>query len=95
MRHIQAPRAGEGSGTESDALSLLRRSPCSTTTGASSIAVVSSACRVQKHNGERAWVRAGVQAASRAGGEKQSVATPQAARGWAGPPCRRFKSPSC
>jgi hypothetical protein len=29
------------------------------------------------------------------GGEQQSVATPQAARGWARPPCRHFKNQSC
>jgi hypothetical protein len=28
-------------------------------------------------------------------GEQQSVATPQAARGWARPPCRHFKIQSC
>jgi hypothetical protein len=33
--------------------------------------------------------------ASTTGGEQQSVATPQAARGWARPPCRHFKSQSC
>jgi hypothetical protein len=32
---------------------------------------------------------------SSAGGGQQSVATPQAARGWARPPCRHFKTQSC
>jgi hypothetical protein len=32
---------------------------------------------------------------SSAGGEHQSVATPQTARGWARPPCRHFKIRSC
>ena len=32
---------------------------------------------------------------SSAGGEQQSVATPQAARGWSRPSCRPFKIQSC
>jgi hypothetical protein len=34
-------------------------------------------------------------AVASAGGEQRSVATPQAARGWARPPCRHFKIQSC
>jgi hypothetical protein len=33
--------------------------------------------------------------ASSAGGEQQSVATPQSARGWTRPPCRHFNIQSC
>jgi hypothetical protein len=37
----------------------------------------------------------GVSGFSSAGGEQQSVATAHAARGWAHPPCKHFKHPSC
>jgi hypothetical protein len=36
-----------------------------------------------------------VRVSSNGGGEQQSVATPQAARGWALPPYRHFKIQSC
>jgi hypothetical protein len=36
-----------------------------------------------------------VAASSSAGGEQQSVATAQAARGWTHPPCGHFKNQSC
>ena len=38
---------------------------------------------------------AGCSVSSSAGGGQQSVATPQATRGWARPPCRHFKTLSC
>jgi hypothetical protein len=44
-------------------------------------------------SGQRTQSRVSV--SSSAGGEPQSVATPQAARGWARPPCRHFKLQSC